>query len=146
IYNGYRLGLFYKISDIFNDTDFPLLSDNNDININLCPSSSNHNDYDTISLNSASTLCELEEAIDKKYKEKNRYYKLTDLKSQHTTIGLPYILFQFFPAIDNKKHLIPEDLYADTIDSNFIEDITDELQATLKAILSNTDISNIIEM
>ncbi|KAF0483173.1 hypothetical protein F8M41_023323 [Gigaspora margarita] len=39
---------FITIPDIFNDTDLPSLSDDNDININLYPSSSNHNDYDTI--------------------------------------------------------------------------------------------------
>ncbi|CAG8662539.1 13577_t:CDS:10 [Gigaspora margarita] len=111
------------------------------------------------SLNSASTLCELEEAIDKRHEEENRYCKLTDLKSQHTTIGLPHISSQFFLVVDNrfqisqsftyegqKEHLIPEDLYADTINSNFIEDITNEPQAILKAILSNTNTSNIVEM
>ncbi|CAG8724764.1 2667_t:CDS:1, partial [Gigaspora rosea] len=41
---------FISIPDIFNNTDFSSLSDNedNDININLCPSFSNHKDYDTI--------------------------------------------------------------------------------------------------
>ncbi|CAG8825968.1 14399_t:CDS:2, partial [Dentiscutata erythropus] len=34
----------------------------------------------------------------------------------------------------------------DTIDDNFIEDVVDEPQATLKAILGDNGISNIIEM
>ncbi|CAG8618679.1 32173_t:CDS:2 [Gigaspora margarita] len=112
---------FITIPDIFNNTDLLSLSDDNDININLCPSSSNYNDYDTI-VNT--NLLPLE------YDQKFLLLSKDDDDFN----------------IKQKKHLIPEDLYNDTIDSNFIEDITDELQATLKAILSNTDMLNIIEI
>ena len=52
------------------------------------------------SLNSASTLCDIEEAIDKRHEEEARYCKLTDIKALHTTIGLPHLSSQFFSSID----------------------------------------------
>ncbi|CAG8587222.1 13788_t:CDS:2, partial [Dentiscutata heterogama] len=114
------------------------------------------------SLNSASTLCKLEEAIDKRHEQEIRYCKLVDIKVQYITVGLPYISSQFFSAVDNvlvnfltplilslqrfqisqsftyegqREHMISENLCLDTIDDNFIEDVVDEPQATLKAIL-----------
>jgi hypothetical protein len=52
------------------------------------------------SLNSASTLCDVEEAIDKRHEEEVKYCKLTDIKAQYTTIGLPHISSQFFSSVD----------------------------------------------
>ena len=52
------------------------------------------------SLNSASTLCDVEEAIDKRHEEEMRYCQLTNIKAQYTTIGLPHISSQFFSRID----------------------------------------------
>ncbi|CAG8820483.1 27262_t:CDS:2 [Gigaspora margarita] len=48
--------------------------------------------------------------------------------------------------IEQRESLIPEDLYINTINDNFIEDVVDELQTILKTILSSNDISNINEM
>ncbi|CAG8812565.1 31154_t:CDS:2, partial [Racocetra persica] len=45
-----------------------------------------------------------------------------------------------------KEYMISEDLYFDTIDDYFIENIVDEPQAILKAILHDNDISNIKKM
>jgi len=52
------------------------------------------------SLNSASTLCDVEAAIDKRQEEEMLYCQLTDIKAQYTTIGLPHISSQFFSNID----------------------------------------------
>ncbi|KAF0522133.1 protein far1-related sequence 5-like [Gigaspora margarita] len=67
------------------------------------------------SLNNASSLCEVGETIDKRHEQEIGYCKLTDIKN----------------------------LCFNTINDNFIEDIVDELQATLKTILNDNDISNI---
>ncbi|CAG8816417.1 18058_t:CDS:2, partial [Dentiscutata erythropus] len=45
-----------------------------------------------------------------------------------------------------REHMISENLGLDTIDDNFIEDVVNEPQATLKAILGDNGTSNIIEM
>uniref|UniRef100_U9UGH7 MULE transposase domain-containing protein n=1 Tax=Rhizophagus irregularis (strain DAOM 181602 / DAOM 197198 / MUCL 43194) TaxID=747089 RepID=U9UGH7_RHIID len=50
------------------------------------------------SLNSTSTLCEVEEAINKRYEEEIRYCQLTDLKAKYTTVGLPHLL-NFFQML-----------------------------------------------
>ena len=52
------------------------------------------------SLNSTSTLCEVEEAINKRYEEEIRYCQLTDLKAKYTTVGLPHLSSQFFSDVD----------------------------------------------
>lgn len=52
------------------------------------------------SLNAASTLCDVQEAIDKRHKEEIEYCQLVDLKARHTTIGLPHISSQFFSSVD----------------------------------------------
>ena len=52
------------------------------------------------SLNSASTLCDVEAAINKRQEEEMQYCQLTDIKAQYTTIGLPHISSQFFSNID----------------------------------------------
>jgi hypothetical protein len=51
------------------------------------------------SLNSASILCDVEEAINKRHKE-DKYCKLIDIKAQYTTISLPHISSQFFSSVD----------------------------------------------
>ena len=52
------------------------------------------------SLNSASTLCDIEKAINKRHEEESRYCKLVDLKAQQTTVRLPHLSSQFFSSID----------------------------------------------
>ncbi|PKK56907.1 hypothetical protein RhiirC2_721566 [Rhizophagus irregularis] len=52
------------------------------------------------SLNAASTLCDVQEAIDKRHKEEIKYCQLVDLKAKYTTIGLPHISSQFFSSVD----------------------------------------------
>ncbi|CAG8821602.1 45278_t:CDS:2, partial [Gigaspora margarita] len=47
---------------------------------------------------------------------------------------------------EQRESLIPENLHIDTINDNFIEDVVDKLQATLKTMLSSNDISNINEI
>src|SRR5437763_7868607 len=51
-------------------------------------------------VNSASTLCDVEKAINKRHEEKSRYCKLINLKAQHTTVGLPHLSSQFFSSVD----------------------------------------------
>ncbi|CAG8845476.1 25575_t:CDS:2, partial [Gigaspora margarita] len=48
------------------------------------------------SLNNASSLCEVKKVIDKRYEQEIRYCKLTDIKAQYKSIGLPHISSQFF--------------------------------------------------
>ncbi|CAG8826823.1 18732_t:CDS:2, partial [Gigaspora margarita] len=111
------------------------------------------------SLNNASTLCEVEKVINKRHEAEIRYCKLTDIKAQHSIIGLPHILSKFFSNIDKLlvnflplQHSIPENLCDDIISSiaiisdNFIEDVVNEPQATLKAILDSTNMFDIIEI
>ncbi|CAB5179432.1 unnamed protein product [Rhizophagus irregularis] len=71
------------------------------------------------SLNSTSTLCEIKETINKRHKEKIKYWQL------------------IFCLFDNSLSNTPDD--------NFKEDIVDKLQVMLKAILNDIDISNIVE-
>jgi transposase-like protein len=52
-------------------------------------------------VNSASTLCEVEKAINKKHEDELRYCKLVDLKAQQMTVGLPHLSSQFFSNIDS---------------------------------------------
>jgi hypothetical protein len=52
------------------------------------------------SFNNASTLCNIEEAIDKRHEEEVRYCKLTNIKSLHMTIGLPHLSSQYFSSVD----------------------------------------------
>ncbi|CAB4380016.1 unnamed protein product [Rhizophagus irregularis] len=126
------------------------------------------------SLNSASTLCDIEKAINRRHEDEFQYCKLVDLKAQQTTVGLPHLSSQFFSKIDAvlTQFLMPlilswqrfqisqlftyegcliqfviddEILGSDTINDNFIEDIVDEPQVTLKSLLTDTQCS-IIEM
>ncbi|PKB97849.1 hypothetical protein RhiirA5_432404 [Rhizophagus irregularis] len=50
------------------------------------------------SLNRTSTLCEMEEAINKRHEEEIRYCQLTDLKAKYTTVGLSHLL-NFFQML-----------------------------------------------
>ncbi|CAB4423154.1 unnamed protein product [Rhizophagus irregularis] len=93
------------------------------------------------SLNSASTLCDIAETIDKRHQEEFKYCQLTDIKAKYTPIGLPHLSSQFFSSVDAIINL-----QAETIDDNFIEEVVDEPQITLKAILDGIDTSNIIEV
>ena len=52
------------------------------------------------SLNAASTLCDVQEVIDKRHKEEIKYCQLVDFKAKYTTIGLPHISSQFFSSVD----------------------------------------------
>jgi hypothetical protein len=52
------------------------------------------------SLNSTSTLCDVQEAIDKRHKEEIKYCQLVDLKAKYMTIGLLHISSQFFSSVD----------------------------------------------
>ena len=51
-------------------------------------------------VNSTSTLCDVEKAIDKRHEIESQYCRLVDLKSQQTTVGLPHLSSQFFSNID----------------------------------------------
>src|SRR6266511_5145711 len=51
------------------------------------------------SLNSASTLCDVEEAINKRHEQETRYCQLTNIREQHTTICLPNLSTQFFQVL-----------------------------------------------
>jgi hypothetical protein len=51
-------------------------------------------------VNNASTLCDVEKAIDKRHQEEIQYCQLTDLKAKYTTIGLPHLSSQFFSSVD----------------------------------------------
>src|SRR5947207_12491331 len=51
-------------------------------------------------VNSASTLCDVEKAIDKRHQEEIRYCQLTDIKANYTTFGLPHLSSQFFSSVD----------------------------------------------
>ncbi|CAG8832579.1 6801_t:CDS:2, partial [Gigaspora margarita] len=119
-------------------------------------------------LNSSSTLCELEEEMNKKHEQKSRYCKLVDIKAQYTTIGLLHISSQFFSTVDNvlisfltlhilfsqrfqvshsftykgqKEHVISEVCFI-----YVLKNVVDEPQVTLKAILDYNRTSNIIEI
>ena len=61
------------------------------------------------SLNSASTLCDVEEAINKRHEQETQYCQLTNIREQHTTIGLPHLSTQFFSSVDEviSKFLSP---------------------------------------
>lgn len=153
------------------------------------------------SLNSASTLCDIKKAINRRHEDEFQYCKLVDLKAQQTTVGLSHLSSQFFSkidavltqfltplilswqrfqisqsftyedcltqsVIDNEASIILLNylhgdiiiqfnnlislyklkiLSSDTINDNFIEDIVDEPQVTLKSLLTDTQCS-IIEM
>ena len=51
-------------------------------------------------INSTSTLCDVEKAIDKRHETESQYCRLVNLKSQQTTVGLPHLSSQFFSNID----------------------------------------------
>lgn len=51
-------------------------------------------------VNSTSTLCDVEKAIDKRHESESQYCKLVDLKARQTTVGLPHLSSQFFSNID----------------------------------------------
>ena len=52
-------------------------------------------------VNSASTLCDVEKAIDKRHQEETQYCQLTDIKAKYTTIGLLHFSLQFFSSVDS---------------------------------------------
>ncbi|RGB28494.1 hypothetical protein C1646_767751 [Rhizophagus diaphanus] len=124
------------------------------------------------SLNNASTLCDIEKAINKRHKEEVRYCKLTNIKALHTTIGLSHLSSQIFSNINRiiVEFLPPlilsmqrfqisqsftyegqltsylfEDLCSDIIEDNFIEDVVDEPQTKLKVLLNDMNTSKIVE-
>ena len=51
-------------------------------------------------INSSSTLCDVEKAINKRHEDESQYCKLVDLKARQTTVGLPHLSSQFFSNID----------------------------------------------
>jgi MULE transposase domain len=51
-------------------------------------------------LNSASSLCDIEKAIDKRHEAELQYCQLVNLKAYQTTVGLPHLSSQFFSSID----------------------------------------------
>ena len=52
-------------------------------------------------MNSASTLCDVESAIDRRHQEESKYCQLTDIKAKFTTVGLPHLSSQFFSSVDD---------------------------------------------
>ncbi|CAB4399250.1 unnamed protein product [Rhizophagus irregularis] len=116
-------------------------------------------------INSASSLCDIEKVIDKRYEAEFQYCKLANLKAYQTTVGLPHLSSQFFSNIDavlnqfltplvlswqifkSLNHLLTKNLVdAETANDNFIKDIIDEPQITLASLLNGIETSNIIEM
>ncbi|CAG8768402.1 10519_t:CDS:2, partial [Gigaspora margarita] len=81
------------------------------------------------SLNSSSTLCKLEEEMNKRHEQENRYCKLISNS-------------QSFTYEEQREHVISEVCFISELSDI---DVVDELQATLKAILDDNGISNIIE-
>ncbi|PKK75757.1 hypothetical protein RhiirC2_845744 [Rhizophagus irregularis] len=73
-------------------------------------------------VNSASTLCEVEKAIDKRHESESQYCKLIDLKIRQTTV-----------------------IESDITSNDFIENLVDELQVTLRSLLSDIEFENVIE-
>ncbi|CAB4386866.1 unnamed protein product [Rhizophagus irregularis] len=75
-------------------------------------------------VNSTSSLCDVEKAINKRHDDESQYCKLVDLKAQQTTVGLPHLASQFFSNIDAilNHFLTPLVLESDTVDNYFIED------------------------
>lgn len=51
-------------------------------------------------VNSTSTLCDVEKAIDKRNESESKYCQLIDLKARQTTVGIPHLSSQFFSNID----------------------------------------------
>jgi hypothetical protein len=126
-------------------------------------------------LNSTSTLCEVEKAINKRHEAESQYCKLADLKAQQTTVGLPHLSSQFFSNIDtvlvyfltplvlswqrfqisqsftyegyleSLAFIPPVNNNEAAINNNFIEDVVDEPQTTLNSLLNNIEPSSIIE-
>ncbi|CAB5092350.1 unnamed protein product [Rhizophagus irregularis] len=98
-------------------------------------------------VNSTSSLCDVEKAINKRHDDESQYCKLVDLKAQQTTVGLPHLASQFFFNIDAilNHFLTPLVLESDTVDNYFIEDVVDEPQIILQSFLNGIDSINIIE-
>uniref|UniRef100_U9TXH1 MULE transposase domain-containing protein n=1 Tax=Rhizophagus irregularis (strain DAOM 181602 / DAOM 197198 / MUCL 43194) TaxID=747089 RepID=U9TXH1_RHIID len=74
------------------------------------------------SLNNASSLCDIEEAIDKRHEEEIKYCKLTDIKSLYTTIGFPHLSSQFFSSIDRQFQISQAFTYEGQLTSYLSED------------------------
>jgi hypothetical protein len=53
------------------------------------------------SLNSASTLCDVESAINKRHQNESKYCQLMDIKAKFITVRLPHISSQFFSSVDD---------------------------------------------
>ncbi|CAB5217345.1 unnamed protein product [Rhizophagus irregularis] len=123
-------------------------------------------------VNSTSSLCDVEKAINKRHDDESQYCKLVDLKAQQTTVGLPHLASQFFSNIDAilnhfltplvlswQRFQISQSLTyegqlvlsfdnvleSDTVDNYFIEDVVDEPQIILQSFLNGIDSINIIE-
>ncbi|CAB5210703.1 unnamed protein product [Rhizophagus irregularis] len=123
-------------------------------------------------VNSTSTLCDVEKAIDKRHESESKYCQLIDLKARQTTVGIPHLSSQFFSNIDVILiyFLIPlvlswqrfqisqsftyegqlvtsfiEDLESNTTSTHFVENLVDEPQVTLQSLLSGIELGNIIE-
>ncbi|EXX68017.1 hypothetical protein RirG_108960 [Rhizophagus irregularis DAOM 197198w] len=122
------------------------------------------------SIQSTQSVESFNEAIDKRHKEEIKYCQLVDLKAKYTTIGLPHISSQIFSSVDviivkfltplilslqqfqisqsftYEGQIAPEDLnlQSNTLNDNFIEDVIDEPQTTLKSLLDGMDTSSII--
>ncbi|CAB4376737.1 unnamed protein product [Rhizophagus irregularis] len=129
--------------------------------------------YMTKAVNSTSSLCDVEKAINKRHDDESQYCKLVDLKAQQTTIGLPHLASQFFSNIDAilnhfltplvlscQRFQISQSLTyegqlvlsfdnnvleSDTVDNYFIEDVVDEPQIILQSFLNGINSINIIE-
>ncbi|PKY17338.1 hypothetical protein RhiirB3_467899 [Rhizophagus irregularis] len=123
-------------------------------------------------VNSTSTLCDVEKAIDKRHESESKYCQLIDLKARQTTVGIPHLSSQFFSNIDvilihfltplvlswqrfqisqsftYEGQLVTsfiEDLESNTTSTDFVENLVDEPQVTLQSLLSGIELGNIIE-
>ncbi|CAB5207341.1 unnamed protein product [Rhizophagus irregularis] len=107
-------------------------------------------------LNSASNLCKIENTIDKRHEDEFQYCKLANLKAYQITqkfqISQSFIyegyLITLISSLNEIIIILLKLINLDikTASDNFIEDIIDELQITIKSLLSGIEISNIIEI
>ncbi|GBC53932.1 hypothetical protein GLOIN_2v1762049 [Rhizophagus irregularis DAOM 181602=DAOM 197198] len=120
-------------------------------------------------VNSTSTLCDVEKAIDKRHESESKYCQLIDLKARQTTVGIPHLSSQFFSNIDvilihfltplvlswqrfqisqsftYEGQLVTsfiEDLESNTTSTDFVENLVDEPQVTLQSLLSGIELAS----
>ncbi|GBC51862.2 hypothetical protein GLOIN_2v1776934 [Rhizophagus irregularis DAOM 181602=DAOM 197198] len=95
-------------------------------------------------VNSTSTLCDVEKAIDKRHESESKYCQLIDLKARQTTVEIPHLSsqFQISQSFTYEGQLVTsfiEDLESNTTSTHFVENLVDEPQVTLQSLLSGVE-------